>query len=1060
MLNLFFTNRRLLVLTIALIVVTGLSSTYVMPRLEDPVLKQRASLIHTPFPGANAARVEALVSEEIEQALKEIEEMRLIRSISRNELSTITMELHDHVTDVENVWSRVRDKLNDVQASLPPGAMTPHFVDLKFSAYAALFALKWTGEGPPNAAIMNRYAERLEQRIRHISGTDDVDLFGAATEEILIELDQRRISAMGLTPNQIATAVLASDAKVSAGGLRGDKTNMVVEVNSEFESLKRIAETPIQVSADGAVVTLGDVAEVSKTVTDPPESVVLIDGVPAITIGSFVQPQVRIDLWTYDAREVLKAFQAELPAGLAVDTVFEQEQYVTQRLSTLLINLALGATAVVAVIFFMMGWRSAVVIGMALPLSGLMVLGGLRMLQIPLHQMSVTGLIIALGLLIDNAIVVVDETRNRIREGLSAAAAIIASVKHLAIPLAGSTFTTCLAFAPLALMPGPAGEFVGSIGISVILAVASSLFLSMTVIPALFGIIDRASESSTERRFWNDGAGTEWLFAGYRRSLQFLFQRPYWGLLAGVVLPAVGFYYATTLPEQFFPPSDRDQFQIAMQLSSQASIQETEKAAKRVRELAMEFDDIERVDWYIGESAPAFYYNMLPVRAGMPNYGQAMVQLKTGEHAKDTIHRLQARLETEMPGIHLMVRQLEQGPPVDAPIMIRVYGPDLEKIRELGQQVRLVASQVNDVVATTSDVANTTPKLSLAVDERKAKQSGLSHFNIARQLSSALDGDLGGSLMEGTEVLPVRIRLRDEYRKTSDQLGSLELINQQPSGMSVQIPVEAIADWNWVPNDASIERINGFRVNEVQVHVKAGVLASQVLNDIRDRMEQANLSVPVGYSIDFAGESAERNRAVGNLLASAGVLVVLMVAGLVLSFQSFRLAGLIGVIGILSIGVGLAALWWFGYPFGFMAIVGIMGLVGVAINDSIVVLAGILDSPAAKSGDRRAIEAVVFRATRHVLSTTLTTIGGFTPLILAGGGFWPPLAITIAGGVSGATILALYFVPSAYLMLYGERPARVPKQRVRLLGDAAAAESEAQKQKVARGERLSAANSS
>ncbi len=1019
MYDLFYKNRRLLMLAIALIVVTGLSSVYVLPRLEDPVLKQRAALIHTSFPGANAVRVETLVTEPMEDTLKEIEEIRFIRSASRDEMSTITLELKDYVDEVEPVWSRVRDKLADVEPLLPAGADKPHFIDLKFTAYAALYALGWSGDGPLNEAILGRYAERLEQEFRSLPGTDDVDLFGMSEEEIVIEVDQHELADLNLTPSDVARAIRASDAKVSAGGLRGEARDIVVEVASEFETLERIAATPLKTNVDGTVVSLGDVGRVEKSVVDPPLTRTLINGQQSVVLGCFIQADMRIDWWTAEAEAMLEQFRSELPAGITIEPIFIQDRYVTQRLRKLLTNLGLGAVAVTLVILLMMGWRSAVVIGAALPLAGLMVLGGLRFMGIPLHQMSVTGLIIALGLLIDNAIVAVDEMRGRLQAGLSPSQAIRATVRQLAIPLIGSTFTTCLAFAPLAVMPGPAGEFVGSIGISVILAVTSSLFLSLTLIPALFAILQGGGYRETSGSIWQHGFKNEAMYGWYRKSLDVLFAKPLLGLTLGVLLPLLGFSVFGQLPEQFFPPSDREQFSISMRLPPQSAISETIAAAQTARDLALQFDEIEQVHWFVGESAPAFYYNMLPVRNGVPHYAQAMVQSRSGVDITALVQRVQDKLQSEIPGAQIVVLQLEQGPPVDAPIIVRVVGQDLPTIKQVGDELRLILAGIPEVVSTSSDVGSSTAKLELQVNEDEALLAGLNHLEIASQLRTALDGEIGGSLVEGTEVLPVRIKWKGEQQADGKGLRSFDLIAPGNQGESVRVPVESIADWKLVPDSTNIDRFDGYRMNEIQVHVQAGVLSSEVLKELQMRLQAANFQVPAGVTIDYAGQSSERNRAVNNLLGSAGVLLVLMVAGLVLSFQSFRLAGLIAMVGGLSVGLGLAALWGFGYPFGFMAIVGIMGLVGVAINDSIVVLAAIRSDTNARLGDRQAIAKVVFHSTRHVFSTTLTTIAGFIPLLLSGGGFWPPLAIAIAGGVSGATILALYFVPSAYLVLFG-----------------------------------------
>jgi multidrug efflux pump subunit AcrB len=329
-----------------------------------------------------------------------------------------------------------------------------------------------------------------------------------------------------------------------------------------------------------------------------------------------------------------------------------------------------------------------------------------------------------------------------------------------------------------------------------------------------------------------------------------------------------------------------------------------------------------------------------------------------------------------------------------------------------------VLSAVPDVVHTDADLTETLPKLSFEVDEEEVRLAGLDRAAIARQLDTTLEGTVGGSLLEATEELPIRVRVADSGRGDLVQIESLDLLPTNPSanGDRRLIPISALGNVNLVPERAVIARRNGRRVNVVRGYITAGVLPGKVLADYQKRLVN-EFNLPAGYDMEFGGESAERNEAVGNLSASLGVLMVVMVATLVLSFGSFRLAAIIGVVGALSGGLGFGSLWLFGYPFGFMAIIGTMGLIGIAINDSIVVLAAIRDDERAQTGDRDAIRDVVLRSSRHVLATTFTTIAGFIPLIVEGGGFWPPLAITIAGGVVGATLLALVFVPSTYLLL-------------------------------------------
>jgi multidrug efflux pump subunit AcrB len=1023
--SLFFRNPRLTALFIGLVIVAGGSSWYVMPRMEDPLLTERFALVNTLFPGADAERVEALVTEKLEDELREIEEIRKLRSVSRSGISMLTIELRDDVyaDTADEVWSRIRDQLDDAAVEFPAEAAEPQFEKMDVKAYALIVGLAWvppdSGEqyASPNYAILRRLAEQLEGRIRAVSGTELIDTFGDPDEQLLVALRQDEAAAIGLTVQDVARQLSDSDARLSAGQLRGG-SDLLLEVSGELDSIARISRTPIQFGSDGRFVRLSDIATVQRGITEPPSSLAVVDGKPAVVLGVMVRSTERLDHWSARVSKVLDEFSDELPTGVVLDRVFEQSRYVDTRLSTLLGNLMLGGVAVLVVILVMMGWRNALVVGAALPLSAFIVLSGLRLLDIPIHQMSVTGLIVALGLLIDNAIVIVDEVTERLKNGIAPVDAVSRSVSHLAVPLLGSTLTTAFSFAPIALMPGPAGEFVGSIAVSVILAIFSSLLLALTVVPAL-GAWGRRAESFLEAsRWWNDGVQSARLTRWYEGMLDGMFRRPLIGVVVGAVIPVLGFSQFGNLSEQFFPPADRDQFQIELELPASASLAETMRTTEKIREVLLEYEDVRHVGWFLGESAPMFYYNLVPRRRNTASYAQAFVQVDSADRSRELIHKLQRRLDHDFSSCRVLVRQLEQGPPFDAPVEVRVYGPDLDRLRDIGDELRLTLSETPHVIHSRTDLGDSSLKLALHVDEDQARLARLSNAAIAKQLNASLEGMTGGAVLEGTEELPVRVRVSNEVRSEMDAVVSLDLRpDSQGATATKTVPLTALSDVELLPEIATILHFDGRRMNEVQAYVTAGTLPAEVLADFQQRLADANFTLPPGYSMELGGEAAERNNAVGNLMANVGVLGVLMVATLVLSFNSFRMASIVGVVAFLAVGPGIGALSLSGYPFGFMAIVGSMGLIGVAINDAIVVLAAIREDVEARTGSPKAIRQVVVRSTRHVLATSLTTIAGFAPLILGGGGFWPPLAVCIAGGVGAATILALTLTPAMYVML-------------------------------------------
>lgn len=1018
--NMIYRRPRLLILMLALIAVSGLSAFQLLPRMEDPRLVERWALVVTEFPGAGAERVEALVTEPIERAIQRLDEVNELISYSRTGVSVITILLRDDIDHVDDVWSRVRDRLKGLEAQLPEGTLAPVLDDTEGDAYTFICGFTWEDDDAPVPdAVLGRLATDLATQMRLVPGTELTRLWGIPREEVRVEVRPDDLAALGLTTAAIAERIALDDPKGAAGVVRAAGSDLLIEVGGELDSVARIAQTPLHTGLDGAALRLGDIAEVRRTVADPPADYAIIAGKPGVVLAVRMESGRRIDHWAARVRGELAAFAEPLGGPIRVHTLFDQSQYVERRLNGLLRSLLIAMGLVYAVIFVLMGWKASLMVGSALPLSALMVLSGMRFFEVPIHQMSVTGLIIALGLLIDNAIIMVDEVRHRLRLGDLPGDAIAAACRLLAIPLFGSTLTTMLAFSPIVLMEGPSGEFVGPMGVAVLLALGSSFFLALTVIPTLTALLDRLGVEPTQRRWWHDGVASGRLTRWYRRSLDLTFAHPWLGLIIGVAVPVVGFTQAGQLPIQFFPPAERDHFQVQVRLDPQSSIARTRAEAMAMRDRMLAHPEVTEVHWFVGASAPRFYYNMLAGQDGAAHFAQALVMLRDSDNAEAVARALQADLDAAFPGALTLCLLLEQGPPFEAPIELRVFGPDIPTLRTIGEEVRRHVAATPDVIHTIETITDGRPKVALALEPAEIEQAGLVRLDIAAQLNATLEGALGGSVVEETEQLPVRVRVADAARGDLRALESLYL--QGAHGMT-QVPLGALGPLTLEPELAGIYRIDTERNISVQGFITAGVLPSIVLGRIVARLDEAGFTLPPGYRLEFGGEEEERGQAVNQLLASVLLIVVIMLATLALAFSSFRIAGIIASVGILGMGLGLAALYLWGFPFGFMAIVGTMGLVGIAINDSIVVLAGLRADPLARQGDPAACREVVLRATRHVVSTTITTICGFLPLILAGGLFWPPLAVAIAGGVAGCTLLALYYVPSLYLIAIRLRP--------------------------------------
>lgn len=1015
--SLFYRNRQLLFLTLTLIVVWGTAAFLTLPRLEDPEITQRVSTITTVYPGASARRVESLVTEEIENAFSDVEEISSIESISSPNISVVTITLKDTVANVSPVWAKIRSQLEEATPALPAGILDPVYEDADVAANALVVGLTWDLDKAVNHGLLQRIAEGLQDELEAIPGTDRVGMFGISDEEIQVDIDQLAAARIGLTADAIAQQIQASDAKLSAGRLQGEANELLLEVGSALDSLERVRQVPIRVLEDGQVIHLEDIAVVSKAVREPVGELALLAGKPAVVLYAQVESSFRVDLWSQAAHQALSRFEAQLSDGLSMTVVLDQSDYVKQRLNGVMGNLLLSSALVTLVSLLMLGWRSALIVGLTLPLATLMVFGSMKSLGVPLHQMSVTGLIIALGLLIDNAIVVVDEVQTRLRAGMRPAVAVNKAVRHLAMPLTASTLTTVLMFVPIATSPGGTGEFIGTIGTTVILALVSSLVLSLTVVAALIGLVYRRWPSPREQQvpapWWEDGVSSAGLARLYANSLSVAFRRPLVGIMVALILPVIGFAQFMSLPQQFFPPTNRDQFQIEFELPAQSALALTQQQVLAARDLIRQHPAVAEVHWFLGESAPTFFYNVVAAKRNAPDYAQGLVQLTSTQDLRGTINTLQQQLDRAFPQAQVLVRQLEQGPPFAAPIELRLYGPDIAVLRSLGNRLRGELAQIPHVIHTRAELTEAQPKLTLAVNEVVAGRTGLDNRAIANQLNATLEGSVGGSLTEDTEDLPVRVRMGASARGDLRAIASTNLLAANGTD---PVPLSAVAEISLVPEVATIAHYNGQRLNTVQAFLTAGELPDTVLSRFQQQLVDSGFELPAGYRIEYGGEADARGSAVGNLLASVGVLVVLMVATLVLSFNSFAIAGLMAVVAICAVGLAAMALWLFNSIFGFTAILGTLGLIGLSINDSIVVLAAIKEDPLASKGDAKRVVQVTMKATRHVAATTVTTIVGFVPLLLDPTGFWPPLAIAITGGLGGATLLALYLVPSAYVL--------------------------------------------
>ena len=1019
--TLFFKLPRLTILAILVVLLGGAGALLALGRQEDPTLIERFGIVLVTLPGADAERMEALVAEPLERALMELPEVKEVETFARNGVVQVSLDIREDLSaaEVDDAWTLIRQQAAKAEQSFPEGASNAEVTRLYVGASTMAVSLTWTGQGEPPLAVMRRQSLDLQNAFQRLNGTELTEAFGRPTEEVRVIVNGEALSAAGVSVASAANAIAAADAKAPAGRLRTEGGTIGVEVGGELDSIARVRAVPIIQTPSGSVLRVGDVASVIKGFEDPPTRMALENNQRAVIVAAYISPNQRVDVWANAARSLVDEFAKGAPPGIKVEIVFDQSKYTNARLNGLAQNLLFSALIVFAVLFFTMGWRAAFVCGTAIPLTIALVLILFNVFGHPLHQMSVTGLVISLGLLIDNAIVVVDDIDQWRAKGYSRLEAIDKSLKHLFAPLAASTLTTALAFAPIAMLPGPAGEFVGMIGLSVIYSIVVSFVLSVTIVPALSGWFDRErswerGEATRPRRWWRDGVSIDFISDGYRATVEAVIRYPVLGIV-GCLAPAVlGLMLMTQLPQQFFPQTERDQFQISVALTSESNLSDTEAVTRRATELIMQNAGVTSVTWVLGEPSPRVYYNAFNNTRGVEGVASGWVQLDGNQRTHQIVDDVQRQLRAEFPTARFLALPFEQGPPADAPIELVLRGPDLEVLNRLGDEVRTILTQTPGITYTLSSLELGAPTLQLQANESATNLAGSRLVELAANINSELEGLRAGSVLEGTEEIPVRI-ISSDSRRTS--LSDLQAKTIGASPGDTGTPLSALGDMQLVPKTSVISRRDGLRTNQILAYLDPYTLPAPSLAEFQSRLAASGFVVPPGYDILIGGEAENAGEATGNLAALGIPLMLVMAGAVMLVFNSFRMMLLILTTGVLSVFYAFFGVWLFNLPFGFNAIIGSLGLFGIAINGTIVVLSLLRANAAAMADDIVAQREVVMDATRHIIATTLTTMGGFVPILMSGDAFWLPLAAGIAGGVTGSAFLALFFTPAVFRLM-------------------------------------------
>ena len=1009
--DLYLDRPRIFLLAMLFIIAGGLLSYDSLPRQENPQLAERWGDITAVLPGATPQRIETQIADVLETQLREVDEIKIIDSKSVSGLARVGLELKEIVGkgETDEVWAKVQDKLSESVALVPPGT------DMRLihsgPPTTVLFALQWRGGGDPQMVILSRLANQLKRKLANIVNSEKALVYGDAKEEIFIGADLDLLTDAGMNIQSIATAIDRYDSKRAIGNIVGQDSEFRIKAQDNISLINDLKKLPLQISDDYQAIRLEDVATVEKLPVDPPIEIVSYNGIPSVFVevrGKFAQ---RTDLYSKAVLRVADAFEESLPDEIGLEVIFNESDFVEQKFSFLMQSILLATFIVLFLSYLLLGPRSAVIVSAVVPLTILLVLIGCTVLQVPLHQTSVTGIILSLGLLIDNSIIVVEDYRYRKSLNLVNREAIYASIKHLSLPLLAATVTTGLAFMPMAAGKGASPEFVGDMAITIILAVSSSLFLALTVVPVLLKTMEDSNFLNLNKSE-NIGFSHQGLRSHYRDFLAWAFFKPSRALVLSLILPILGFVSFGFLDTDFFPNQGKTMFKVEVELDANASINATNQRVSSIRDQVLLEDYVERDMWWIGRRLPRLLYNVIGGSSGEGSDNLATGVFFTSSYSdmNSSLANLAKRLEKDHADVRVRVSKFTNGPPVEFPVTIAIFGDDNQILKSLGEELKSILAkspQVSDVLAEQS--ASITG-LQINFDEVNLAFSSISSKEIIDEISSSTRGLYVGSMLDGNKEIPIRVKNRKREASEINQAAFLAINNAE--GFNY---VESFSEISYISDINQINRYQGSRNNAVKAAVYPGKLASTVLKDVADELTAFEDSLPTGYSIRQFGDAEERAESFGQLFSTFFLFLGLIVATLVMILNSFRQASIILLVGTLCIGLGFLGMFVGFQNFGFIGLVGIVGLAGLAINDSIVVLSHLNEDAGVGQVSKDTLIETTVRSTRHILTTSLTTMGGLLPLLFDK--FFETLAWAMCFGVMGSALLALLLIPSMFCFL-------------------------------------------
>jgi multidrug efflux pump subunit AcrB len=993
-------HRSFIIFVMIASMVAGAVSYSTLGRNEDPPFTFRTMVVQANWPGGTLEETVEQVTERLERRIQEVENLDFVRSYTKPGVTRIFVNLKGSTPpeQVPDLWYDVRKKIGDMRHTLPQGVVGPFFNDEFGDTFGIIYG--FTADGFSQRQLRD-YVEDARSRLLLVPDVTKIDLLGAQDEQIFIEFSVERLAGLGLNQGAILAALQAQNVVRPAGVVRTGDEEFSLRVTGAFESEEDILEKNFV--ADGRLLRLRDIATVRRGYADPPQSMFRVDGVPAIGLAIAMRDGGDILGLGENVQAAIAEITANLPIGITPVLVANQPQVVDDAINEFMVSLWQAIAIILVISFVALGGRAGLIVALSFPLTLAIVFPIMQISHIDLQRISLGALIIALSLLVDNAMTTIDVVTVRLEAGDDKVRAASYAYESVAMPMLTGTFITAAGFVPIGFAASSAGEYTFSIFAVVTIALLVSWFVAVLIMPLLAVWLMKAPEKAST------GPG-RWM--GLFRGLLSGAMRARW-LTIGITLGAfvLAMLSLSAVPRQFFPSSDRPELLVDVTLPQNSSIHASERAIDQIEAVLAEDDDVASWSTYIGQGAIRFY---LPLNVQLPN--PFFSQLVVVASDVDARIRLQERLETllaeEFPQAVGRVAPLELGPPVGWPVQYRVSGPSLDRVREIALELAQVMATHPALKRINYDWMEPARVVRVVIDQDQARLLGLSSDAVGSVINSAISGSTVTQLRDDIYLINVVVRATGEERVSLATLRSLQI----PLASGRTVPLSQLASLSFEQETPLIWRRDRVPTLTVQADVAPDVLPESVVSKLEPAIAELDASLLPGYDIVVGGTVEESAKSQASVFAVVPVMVLLMLTFLMVQLHSFSRMGLvIAVLPLCMIGV-VGGLLLAGKPLGFVAILGILALLGMIARNAVLLIEQVEFERKAGMKPWDAVISATMSRFRPIFLTAISTVLGMIPI--AGTVFWGPMAVTIMGGLFVATLLTLIFLPALYVAAF------------------------------------------